>query len=317
MARSLASRKYQLTINNPKDHGFSHDQIKQLLCLFPGLEYWCLCDEIGEEGTPHTHVYLVFRNAVMFNTLHKRFYGAHIELALGSNQENRDYVRKEGKWLDDKKRGSNLLDSFEESGELPPEKIDGKKQSEAIYEMLKNGASNCEIMEAIPNAINKLPYIERARQDLLAEKHKKEFRQLTVTYLWGPTGAGKTRSVMEEYSYENVFRVTNYANPFDGYQRQPVIIFEEFRSSLTISEMLIYLDGYPTTLPCRYADKQACYTRVYIISNIPLDKQYPQVQIDSPETWQAFLRRINEDIHIGPKEEVEEDDDDFTKERPW
>jgi len=69
MARGLASRKYQLTINNPAAHGLTHECIKEILRTFPGLEYWCMCDEVGKEGTPHTHVYLVSRNAIMFSTL--------------------------------------------------------------------------------------------------------------------------------------------------------------------------------------------------------------------------------------------------------
>ena len=57
--------------------------------------------------------------------------------------------------------------------------------------------------------------------------------------------------------------------------------------------MLIYLDGYPVTLPCRYSDKVACYTKAYILSNIDLKEQYPNIQTYSPETWKAFLRRIH------------------------
>ena len=52
MARSAAYRKYQLTFNNPADHGFSHEVIKSTLSGFPGCVYWCLCDEIGEQQTP-------------------------------------------------------------------------------------------------------------------------------------------------------------------------------------------------------------------------------------------------------------------------
>ena len=293
MARKPASRKYQLTINNPKEHGFTHESIKQLLGGFHGLEYWCLCDEVGQEGTPHTHVYLLFSNAVMFTTLQKRFYGAHIEPANGSNQENRDYIRKEGKWLEDEKRGTNLIDTFEESGELPPDRFSGKKESEAIRDMIKAGADDTEIMEAFPTAMNRLHHIERTRQAYLAEKYKNEFRKLTVSYIYGVTGIGKTRSIMEKHGYQNVYRVTNYAHPFDGYKGQQVIMFEEFRSSLPISDMLVYLDGYPTMLPCRYADKQACYLEVYIITNIPLEEQYPNIQKEEPETWDAFKRRIH------------------------
>ena len=57
--------------------------------------------------------------------------------------------------------------------------------------------------------------------------------------------------------------------------------------------MLLYLDGYPVMLPCRYADKVACYTKVYILSNADLRDQYSDIQNNYPDTWKAFLRRIN------------------------
>lgn len=99
MPRKESSRKFLLTINNPIDHGYTHERIKTILNEFPSLCYCCMCDEVGEQETPHTHVYVVFNNSVMFDTLHKKFYGVHIDKANGSNKENRDYVRKEGKWL--------------------------------------------------------------------------------------------------------------------------------------------------------------------------------------------------------------------------
>ena len=294
MARTSASRKYQLTFNNPLTHGYSHEQIKATLQAWSNVAYWCMCDEIGQEGTPHTHLYVVFPNAVMFCTIQKRFYGAHIESAMGTNQENRDYVRKEGKWLTDEKRETNLTETFEESGEMPPDKGEKVKQTEAIFAMVKAGATNAEILEEYPSAMNKLGHIEQTRQTLLEERYKNEFRILHVTYLYGAAGVGKTRGVMEKYGYANVYRVTNYQHPFDNYKGQKVIILEEFRSSLPISDMLNYLDGYPCVLPCRYADKVACYTEVYIISHIPLDQQYPQMQQEQPKTWSAFKRRIHE-----------------------
>ena len=314
MARSAASRKYQLTINNPVEHGYTHDSIKQILIAFSGLEYWCMCDEVGKEGTPHTHVYAVFMNQVMFTTLQRRFYGSHIEPANGSNQENRDYIRKEGKWQGDEKSETNLINTFEESGEMPPDRATAIKVTAAICEMARNGASDVEILEIYPTAMTMLDKIERVRQTYQAERYKNEFRNLEVTYLWGETGVGKTRSIMEKYGYENVYRVTNYIHPFDTYKGQCVIIFEEFRSSLLISDMLVNLDGYPFMLPCRYADKQACYTKVYIITNIPLDKQYPQVQIDYPETWQAFKRRIHENRCLSPS--TKDDFFNWTEELP-
>lgn len=311
MPRKQSSRKFQLTINNPAEHGYDHKRIKSILADFPGVIYWCMCDEVGEQRTPHTHVYMVFKNSVMFDTLHKRFYGVHIEQANGSNRENRDYVRKEGKWLANAKHETNLPETFEEWGELPLDRSRQESQAEKIMQMVRDGKSNAEILNECPTAYSKLNCIEQARQTLLAERYKNEFRKLEVTYIWGETGAGKTRSVMDEYGYANVYRVTDYAHPFDSYKGQDVIVFEEFRSSLPVADMLVYLDGYPTELPCRYANKTACYTKVFLITNISFDKQYPNVQLDNPETWNAFRRRIHLMQRMTKDFEILPDDPDF------
>lgn len=300
MAREQASRKYQLTINNPEKLGFSHEQIKSILTGFHGLLYWCLCDEVGEEGTPHTHVYVVFQNAVMFSTLQQRFYGAHIEIVNGSHQANRDYIRKEGKWAEDAKQKTNKPETFEESGELPPERISGQTASEAILAMIKEGASNAAIVEAYPTAMNKLPYIEQTRQMLLAEQFKNLRRAVKVHYIWGDTGVGKTRSIMDKYGDSNVYRVTDYKHPFDGYKGQAVIVFEEFHGDIPLNQLLTLIDIYPVELPCRYSNKVACYTEVYFVTNIPLEKQYLDEQYRDPKTWDSLIRRITDVVHMLP-----------------
>ena len=302
MPRTISHRKYQLTFNNPIDHDFGHDVIRNIVQNFSSCTYWCMCDEIGEQGTYHTHLYMAFPNPMEFTTMQTRFYGAHIEPAKGTHQQNRDYIRKEGKWLDDAKHETNKPETFEEFGELPPDRTKTESQAEQIVQMIRDGMTNAQILEQCPTAYNKMAHIEQARQTLLEERYKDTWRDLTVTYLWGDPGAGKTRSIMEKYGYSNVYRVTNYdSHPFDGYQGQDVIVFEEFRSGIKIQDMLNYLDGYPVNLPCRYANKVACYTKVYLISNIPLDKQYPNIQADSLETWSAFCRRIDPGSSFGNK----------------
>lgn len=173
-SEATKSRKYQLTFNNPAQHGFTHTVIKTTLASFPGIQYWCMCDEVGEQGTPHTHLYLYSPNAILFSTLHQRFMGAHIEPARGSHRENRDYIRKEGRWLDDAKRETNLPDTFEESGDLPPERDKRESVSSEILEMVRNGASNAEILTQYPSAMNRLQHIETARQTLLEERFRSQ-----------------------------------------------------------------------------------------------------------------------------------------------
>ena len=59
-----------------------------------------------------------------------------------------------------------------------------------------------------------------------------------------------------------------------------------------------YLDGYPLALPARYSNKQACYDRVFIVSNLDLRDQYSLVRISQYEVWCAFIRRIHKVIRF-------------------
>lgn len=288
------ARKYQLTINNPQEHGLDHEAIKNLLGQLTALSYYCMADEIGlETGTPHTHVFVMLRNSTRFSRIKRLFSTAHIETAHGSAQENRDYIRKEGKWTEDAKHETNLPDTFEESGPVPDEPGQGTRTDIAmIYNQINEGMSNAEIMAANPDSARYINLMDKIRQDVLEARYREQWRDLDITYIFGPTATGKTRGVMEKHGYSNVFRVTDYSHPYDRYAQESVLTFEEFRSSLPIGDMLSYLDGYPLALPARYANRQACYETVYLISNIDLREQYPNVQANEPATWRAFLRRI-------------------------
>lgn len=295
MMKDTQSRKYQLTLNNPQDKGLDHGAIKKILEQLTALEYYCMADEIGLEAqTPHTHLFLMLRNSTRFSRIKKLFPDAHIEKARGTIQQNRDYILKGGKHADTDKAETSVPGTFDESGPPPEEPGQGFRSDIAeIYQQIQDGMTNAEIMAANPDNAKYIHFMDRIRQDVLEARYREEWRNLDVTYIWGPTATGKTRGVMECHGYRNVYRVTDYNHPFDRYAQEPVLCLDEFRSSLQIGDMLDYLDGYPLALPARYANRQACYEQVYIISNIDLYQQYPNVQANEPETWKAFLRRIH------------------------
>jgi hypothetical protein len=294
ISKDTQSRKWQITINNPLEKGITHNILKDELQKMKSIIYYCMSDEIGgKEKTYHTHLYFVCSSSVRFSTVKNRFPQAHIEIAKGTSAQNKDYVFKEGKWENDKKAGTKIPDTQEEWGELPAERQGARNDLEDLYDMIKDGMTNYEIIEENPEYLLVLDKVEKTRQTIREEQFKTTFRRLEVTYIWGATNTGKTRSIMEQYGYENVFRVTNYLHGgFDSYRGQDVIILEEFRSSLKIQDMLCYLDGYPVELPCRYVNKVACFTKVYIISNINLTEQYKNIYYENKETWNAFIRRI-------------------------
>lgn len=295
------ARKYNITLNNPLEMipPMTHEQIKQEVGKLGSVLYWCMSDEVGlTEQTPHTHIYLYSASPIRFSTVKNRFSQGHIESAYGTSEENRDYILKAGKWEKTHKMETSVKGTFEEYGEIPAkEKMSAKGELQFIYDMLESGLRTAEILRVFPQAMKYLDKIDRARQLLIEEEYRDTWRELMVVYIFGKTETGKTRSVMEEYGYGNVFRVTDYTHPFDSYKNQKTIIFEEFRSSLRIQDMLNYLDGYPCELSARYNNKIACYENVYIISNVPLEQQYVNIQGESPATWQAFLRRIQEVVY--------------------
>lgn len=286
-------RKYILTINNPGPD-WTHEKIRSALESLQ-LQYWCMCDEIGlQEGTPHTHVFFVAKtSAIRFSTVKGLFPTAHIEPAQGSSEENRAYVQKSGKWTNDEKSDTSVPGTFEEWGELPVERPGERTDIAILYQYIKDGLSNFEIMEQNPDYMLNLEKIERARQAVREQQYRDTFRKLETVYIWGPTGVGKTRSIMEKYSYSSVYRVTEYTHPFDSYQGEAVLLLDEYSSNFKIRDLLNYLDGYPLSLPCRYTNRVACFTKVYIVSNICLSRQYPDIQFTQPEVFAALLRRIH------------------------
>lgn len=255
-----------------------------------------MVDEIGaKEKTPHTHVYICFTSAVRFSTLKKHFSSAHIEAAKGSIEQNLDYLKKSGKWANTEKSETTVENSFEEIGTRPAESKGKRYDLEELYRMIvEEGLTNTEIIRLNNDYILQIDKLDKVRTMYLQEKFKGTRRlDLEVTYVFGRTGGGKTRDILDGYGDENVYRVTDYKHPFDGYSTEPVIVFEEFRNSLTLKDMLNYLDIYPIQLSARYANKYACYTKVFICTNWPLEKQYEFEQETDEESWKALLRRIH------------------------
>lgn len=214
---------------------------------------------------------------------------AHSEAAHGSSQENRDYIAKDGKWADDVKHGTKVDDTFEEWGEMPADSHSRRNEYTEIIDRIRDGATNAEILLENPDFFRVMRDVEYVRQMLKAEEYREKWRNIETVYIWGNTGVGKTRFVMDGCGYSNVYAVNDYKHPFDGYLGENVMLFDEFNSNFRIQDMNNYLDGYPLSLPARYSNKVACYERVFIISNIDLWEQYHQERLNQRSVWDAFI----------------------------
>ena len=302
MENNTQSRKWALVINNPLEAGLDHAAIREILYRFSPA-YFCMADEIATTGTYHTHIFLFSPSPMRFSTVKNRFSTAHIEKAYGSAKANRAYILKEGHWADTDKAETSVSGTFEEWGDLPAEKEEEAPEMFKLIQDLRAGKTVMEIIEDNPKLAFRIREIETLRQAILEEKYSAENRALEVTYLYGASGTGKTRGIFEKHDRKSICRITDYGGRngvrFDAYHCQDVVL-EEFHSQIPISAMLNYLDIYPLTLPARYTDRIACYTKVYITSNIPLEEQYRDIQRYQMETWSAFLRRVQNVIEYLP-----------------
>lgn len=303
MGNNTQSRKWSLVINNPLEAGLDHAAIREILHRFSPA-YFCMADEIATTGTYHTHIFLYSPSPMRFGTLKNRFPTAHLEKAYGSARENRDYITKSGKWADTDKSETSVPGTFEEWGDLPTEKEEASPDKYRLLQSLREGMTSLEAVEDNPDRFYHYREIETVRQSILEDTYSTIMRQVEVTYLFGASGTGKTRGIFERHNPKSICRITDYGGKngvrFDSYHGQEVLVFEEFHSQIPISAMLNYLDIYPIMLPARYNDRVACYTTVYLTSNVPLEAQYQDIQRYQLETWYAFLRRIHNVIEYLP-----------------
>ncbi|MCL2797704.1 MAG: hypothetical protein FWD58_06595 [Firmicutes bacterium] len=300
MTNEIRRRNWLFTINNPEQ---SEQELLEYLKNLPHAKYGCFGREKGDgtennpSGTEHFQGYIEFSEPKNFTTVKGYFSepnikpSAHLDPRKGTKAQARDYVFKVNEYADKAhtKMGETYeFGKFADSGD--------RSDLTDIMDDIEQGFDEVDLSRKHHGRYARhQSWADRYKQQVFAKKFGKIRRlDLEVVYIYGKTGLGKTRHIMDTYGDENVYRITNYdGNLFDNYNNESVIIFEEFRSQVRIDIMLNYLDVYPLRLPARYNNKIACYTKAFIVTNIPLSAQYKNVQTEHPETWAAFLRRIH------------------------
>ena len=123
----------------------------------------------------------------MFKTLTSKFPTTHIEVPQwGTNSENYAYIRKEGtkyhkdanghyEYTDAQGKvhvGTNFSDTFEESGDLPPDAKQGDRNDlRMLYKLIASGEDNAQILGEHPEYLRDISHIDRTRQTILEEKY--------------------------------------------------------------------------------------------------------------------------------------------------
>lgn len=264
------------------------DSIRGYLTNFSTFKYSMFqIEKGGNSETTHIQGFINFKNPMPWYTFKHNFPCCHFNKCISSNSNCRKYCSKE----------DTRIDGPYEDGEFAEER--SRTDIKQFLELVKAGAEDEELQELFPGLyMREFSKIEKIRNRSIFKEFKTKRRRVEVNYIYGPPRCGKTSYVSKEYGYGNFYYVCTYnKGPFDNYNGENVIVFDEYESQFNISQFNMLLDSHPVQMPCRFENKWACYTKVYIISNSPLSEQYSGDYI-KPAQRDAFLSRITNIIRF-------------------
>lgn len=234
--RTQRARSYTFTLNNPKDVT-ELDSLKQL-----PVKYIIVGNELSKTGTPHYQGYITFNNPTSFNTIKKAIPTAHIEVAKGTAQQNREYCSKE----------SILL----EVGSIG---VPGKRND---LSEVRDTLDKSHRIRDIINTATSNQQIKYAYEYLKFSEPPRPIGKIEVHWYYGNSGTGKSRLAREEN--EDVFIPYDYSH-WEGYDGNKVVLLDDFRKNFcTFNELLKLTDIYPLRVRCLYGTRQLQATKIII-----------------------------------------------------
>lgn len=249
-------------------------------------------------GTQHYQFFIAFTKTMYFNKVKELLPKCHFAPMRSTPDQCRIYCKKE----------ETRISGPYEIGEFLGQ---GKRSDIArAVELIKSGATMKDIDELYPTTAvmhgNKLKeYIYRqqnATKLARQENYVTKWRNLEITYIYGPPRTGKSTSVRYSADQSELFAVTQYdQNMFDGYNGQSILLIDEFYSQIKLTVLNQILEPNPVLLNVKNSRVQACFEKVFIISNYPLSKLYTSVRPAQDPSYNAFCARINKIIRFDDK----------------
>lgn len=240
MNNSKQSKGWCFTINNwtPVDYamalGMPHD-------------YIIIGKEIGKKNKiPHLQGYVFMRNKLTFKQVKECLPRGNIRIAKGKPYENRDYCSKDGDFIED--------------GVCP---VQGKRNDlDRVRNILSESGRIADVVTSA-SSLTQLKFAETAIKYIEKKRNWKPF----VIWIYGPSGAGKTREAYE-FLGENCYRKTNSTGQWwDGYDAHEDVLLDDLKAdTLHYSTLLELLDRYECRVQFKGGSRQFLARRIVVTS---------------------------------------------------
>lgn len=255
---SKPSKSWCFTLNNPT--AVEIKLFKDISC-----NYGIFGEEVGESGTPHLQATITFKNATRLGALKKICARAHWE-PTKALEAAENYCKKDGNfWIIDNRTQGSRTDI---AGAISALKEGGIKKviEKNPVEFVKYHAG-----------LEKLAFRLQPQRDFKPE----------VYWVWGPTGTGKTRAVVQ--IEPDLWISGKNLQWWDGYENQEAVLLDDFRKDFcTFHELLRILDRYPYRVAVKGGFRELNSKRIYITSCYPPNEVY-----HTREDVNQLLRRID------------------------
>ena len=202
-----------------------------------------------------------------------------------------------------------------------PECMQGKRNDlQVVRKRIEEGAVMSELIkdDDIANCVLRTQAGVKAAIRTRLNDRAMDNRDVTVSLFYGASGTGKTWDAFQEAETigggrKNLYVLdpptqTDGAYWFCSYEGQPCLIIDEV-CVLPWTSFLKWLDKYPVRLPVKGDHSYACWTHVWITSNLPVERwrvSGGKNRKPIPEHLTAMLRRIHNIVHYTKVEEKDE-----------
>lgn len=280
---SCRPKSWVVTLNNYTEEEENHilgvsERYKEL-----DIRYLIMGKEVGKKcGTPHLQGYIALLKQGRNKKQMKKLLGPRIRLAIakGNDKQNQNYCSKENLWIEvgtcKTKQGARtdllvIRDAIVEGSSV------------GMRELIDAGTARN--YQQIKIAATLLDYYEPARN-----------WKTHVTWIWGPSGYGKT-FLAHKIAGENAYVKTSGSGKWwSGYDAHEAVILDDFRDGhMALTDLLGLLDAYSYRVECKGGMRQFRARKVVITTIKPPWEHYEHAK---GEPMEQLRRRVEEVTHV-------------------
>lgn len=272
------SKYWVFTLNNPtiEDHPPN---------IWPDVQYVIWQVELGEEKTEHLQGYVCFVLKKHLTTVKNQCSErAHWERRKGTHLQAKEYCQKSA---------TRVMGPWEHGTDTEIPRSQGQRTELILMKRDIDAGVNEKALaskeEYFPTWAKYWKSFERYR--LLVMKPRSWWTHTTV--YWGPQGTHKSTRVLHEAGPDAYWlrRPNSGGNGWwNGYDGQETVVIDEFYGWLPRNEMLSICNFLPHMVETKGGQMQFVAKRVFITSNDPPSKWWPNVGLGAME------RRLSGDL---------------------